>query len=283
MITSRPLPNGKIYFEQKPSGPSIYLDQWMWCRLSEDASLRSRFIQTAATHRSCIMYSIASLMELAQIGDQGQLRTLEEVMDSLDFGFVEMNPVQVIALEKQHESEILGVFNDRHPAVDRDLLDYAIRRHYPATPKMTTILNDLKQELPARYSAMANRLEASWTPMIERARADLAVLTRAKIKNRERIIRRAGPPYTEDILRTLNFFLVANETMKMNRNEWMDILHLVVPVAYLEFVVLDKRWIHFVRNHLPLSPPNIATVYGPAEIETFLENLGRSVDQSAAH
>ncbi len=61
--------------------------------------------------------------------------------------------------------------------------------------------------------------------------------------------------------------------MKLNSNEWMDVLHLVVPVAYLEYVALDKRWIHFVRNHLPLSPPNIATVYGPREMESFIRDL----------
>ena len=252
MITSRPLPDGQIFFEQKSVGPTIYLDQWMWCHLSEDSDLRTRFVQTAAARQSCIMYSIASLMELAQIEDLGQLHALEEVMDSLDFGFVEMDPVKVIALEKQHELETLGVFNGRHPAADLELLDYAIRRQYPAIPMMSTILKDLK-----------------------RARADSAALARAKAKNRERNVCRAGPPYTDDILRTLNFYLVANETMKMNRNEWMDILHLVVPIAYLEFVALDKRWIHFVRNHLPLSPPNIASVYSPAEIDTFLEDIAR--------
>ena len=275
MITYRRLANGKIFIEQKPAGPTIYLDQWMWCRLSEDADLRGRFVEVAVSRCCCIMYSIASLMELAQISDRGQLEALADVMDSLDFGFVEMDPNQVIALEKRHESDKLGIFNDRHPAADRELLDYAVRRHYPAIPKMSALLKDLKQEIPARYSAMTDRLEASLTPMIERARADSIVLKRAKTKNKDRNIRRAGPPYTEDILRALNFFLVANETMKMNRNEWMDILHLVVPVAYFEFVVLDKRWIHFVRNHLPLSPPNIATVYGPGQIESFLMDLER--------
>ena len=273
MITSRRLPNGQVFFEQKAVGPTIYLDQWMWCQLSEDAALRRRFIGSAASRSACIMYSIASLIELAQISDQGQLHALAEVMDSLDFGFVEMDPNQVIALEKRHESKTPGIFNDRHPAADRELLKYVIRSHYPSTPKMSALLRDLKQEIPARYSSIADSLEASWTPMVERARADSIVLARAKTRNRARNISRAGPPYTEDILRILNFFLVANETMVMSRNEWMDILHLVVPVAYLEFVVLDKRWIHFVRNHLPLSPPNIAAVYGPGEIELFLKEL----------
>lgn len=273
MITSRALANGQIAFEQKAVGPSIYLDQWVWCELSEDDDMRKRFIRSALSRNCCIMYSIASLMELAQISDQGQLRALAEVMDSLDFGFVEMDPSRVIALEKQHESETTGVFNGRHPAADLDMLNCAIRRHYPLMPKMSAVLRDLKQEIPSRYKRIADRLEESLTPMVERAKSDSIVLARAKANNRERSIRRSGPPYTEDILRTLNFFLVANEKMKMSGNEWVDVFHLVIPVAYLEFVALDKRWIHFIRNHLPLSPPNIATVYGPGELESFIQGL----------
>lgn len=222
---------------------------------------------------SCIMYSIVSLMELARISDQGQLRALAEVMDSLDFGFVDMDPSRVIALEKQHESQTTGVFNGRHPAADPDMLNCAIRRHYPLMPKMSAVLRDLKQEIPSRYMGAADYLKERFTPMLERAKADSTVLARAKANHRERSIRRAGPPYTEDILRALNFFLVANERMKMSGNEWVDVFHLVVPIAYLEFVALDKRWIHFVRNHLPLTPPNIATVYGPGELESFIRDL----------
>ena len=106
MIISRALANGQIAFEQKAVGPSIYLDQWVWCELSEDNDMRKRFIRNALSWNCCIMYSIASLMELAQLSDQGQLRALAEVMDSLDFGFVEMDPSRVIALEKQHESRL---------------------------------------------------------------------------------------------------------------------------------------------------------------------------------
>jgi len=282
MIKSHQLSNGKIYVEQKAHGPTVYLDQWMWCRLSKDSDLRDRFIEAATARQSCIMYSIASLMELVQIQDDDQLLAILEVMDSLDFGFIRIDPVQVIDLEQQHESETLGVFNERHPAMDRDLLNYAIRRHYPDIPVMSTILDDLKEEAPTRYSALSDRLAASWTPMVNRARSDLAVLERAKNNNRERKLCRPGPPYTEDILRILNFFLVANETMSMNRNEWIDILHMVVPVAYLEHVVLDKRWLNFIRNHLPLSPPNIARVYGPHEIELLLQDMTNRDFKAAA-
>lgn len=276
MITATPFANGQISFEQKPEGPTIYLDQWMWVQLSKDAKLRERFTRSAASRNSCIMYSLVSLMELSKISDQGQLDTLAELMDILDFGFVEMDFNKVIGLEKRHESTTLGVFNGRHPAGDIDLLNYMIRRHYPQVPKMSALLRDMKEEIPARYSAMAERLHADLTPMIERARADPVVSARAKTKNRARSVLRAGPPYTEDIWKCLSYYLVANKDMKMNPNEWMDVFHLVVPVAYLEFVTVDKTWLDFVRNRLSITSPDIARVYGSGEIELLLRDLDQA-------
>lgn len=272
MITVMPLPEGGIYFGQNPRGPTVYLDQWMWGQLSQDPSLHARFVAAAASRQSCVMYSLVSLLELSQIEDQGQLDVLAALMDELDYGFVQSDPMEAIRLEKMHETKP-GVFLGRHPAVDLDLLNYAIRRHYPPIPKMSALLRDLKKEARSRYAAIIDHSHQSLTPMVERAKRDTEVLARAKAKNSARKLSRTSPPYTQDILRCLNFFLVANETMRMTGTEWMDIFHMVVPVAYMDFVVLDKRWANFARNHLPLRPPNIAHVYCPSEIDLFLKDL----------
>lgn len=76
-------------------------------------------------------------------------------------------------------------------------------------------------------------------------------------------------PYTKDIYRLAIDFVVVNETMKMPSKEWIDILHTVVPVAYFDFVMLDKRWYHFIRTVFPLSPPDIANVFSKPEIDKF--------------
>jgi hypothetical protein len=249
----------------------------MWCRLSEDTLLRESFINIARQKNCCLMYSMASLMELSQITDPDQLLALKQIMDAVDFGFIEMDPNKVIALERQHESNKSGVFVGRHPAADHELLNYIIKRKFLTSPRMSDLFEDLKQEIPDRYRSIMEGLATSWTPMLKEARNDTKALARAKRYNRTQIVSRPGPPYTEDIFSRLIFFLVANETMSMNRNEWVDILHLVVPVAYLNFVMLDKRWVHFVRTHLQLLPPSIAKVYGPKEVNIFLQNLNEVV------
>lgn len=275
-----PLPEGGTYFGQEPHGPTLYLDQWMWGQLTQDPSLRTRFVAAAASRQSCVMYSLVSLLEFAQIADQGQLDVLAALTDELDYGFVQSDPMETILLEEQHETKP-GVFQGRHPAVDLDLLNYAIRKHYPPVPKMSALLRDLREEARTRYTEIADRSHQFLTPMVVCAKQDTVVLARAKAKNSARKLSRTSPPYTQDIVRCLNFFLVANETMKMTRNEWMDIFHMVVPVAYLDFVVLDKRWANFVRNYLPLLPPNIARVYSPGEIDLFLSDLASAPTELA--
>jgi len=37
--------------------------------------------------------------------------------------------------------------------------------------------------------------------------------------------------------------------------------------------MLDKRWCHFIRTILPLSPPDIAYVFSQREIDNFLTKI----------
>ena len=85
-------------------------------------------------------------------------------------------------------------------------------------------------------------------------------------------------PYTKDIYRLAIDFVVVNENMKMSSKEWIDFLHTVVPVAYFDFLMLDKRWCHFIRTTFPLSPPNIAQVFSQRDIKAFLDKVAHFED-----
>ena len=60
--------------------------------------------------------------------------------------------------------------------------------------------------------------------------------------------------------------------MKMNYSEWIDLHHTIVPVAYCDFVLIDKRWAQFI-NATGLQYPDIANVYKEEGIESFLVDL----------
>lgn len=111
--------DGGVTIEQVTSRPSIYLDQWMWCLLSGDSALRNSFIKTADEANATIMYSNATLIELALIEDKMQIDAIHEVMDNLDYGFSDFNPSRVIKKEEALEIPAGGAFYDLNPCCGR--------------------------------------------------------------------------------------------------------------------------------------------------------------------
>jgi hypothetical protein len=267
--------DGGVTIEQVTSRPSIYLDQWMWCCLSEDSVLRNKFISTADAAHGTIMYSNATLIELALIEDTKQLDAIHEVMDNLDYGFSDFNPSRVIKKEEELEITGGGAFYDINPCCDLELIrNYFLNRMDPLKPfQLSAILPKLKGEVESgKFREMGQRFEGL-TPIVLNARNDPEALSRAKKRHSKKELFRKQMPYTKDIYRLAIDFVVVNENMKMPSTEWIDFLHTVVPVAYFDFVMLDKRWCQFIRTTFPLSPPNIAYVFSQREINDFLDKV----------
>jgi hypothetical protein len=264
-----------ISIEQVTSRPSVYLDQWMWCLLSEDSALRNRFIKTADDINATVMYSIATLIELALIEDKKQLDAIHQVIDSLDYGFSDSNPSRVIKKEEELEISGGGAFRGVNPCCDLELIkNYFLYRMDPLKPfQLSAILPILKADVESgKFRAMGQGFE-DLTPIVLNARNDPETLCRAKKRHSKKELFRKHMPYTKDIYRLAIDFVIVNENMKMSSNEWLDLLHTIVPVAYFDFVTLDKRWCHFIRTISPLSPPDIAHIFSPREIDNLLINI----------
>ena len=57
--------------------------------------------------------------------------------------------------------------------------------------------------------------------------------------------------------------------MKMNKHsEWMDLFHVIVPVAYCDVVLIDKRWKTFIAQ-TGFSCPQIAKVFDNSLLNDF--------------
>lgn len=65
--------------------------------------------------------------------------------------------------------------------------------------------------------------------------------------------------------------LIQKERFKIKENDALDFLHAAVPIAYGDFVLLDKHWADLTQK-LKLSPDYVK-MYSPRRVETFLENL----------
>jgi hypothetical protein len=275
MIKIEHSPDGTSTATQTNNLPTVYLDQWMWSRLSRKSETRAAFLAAAKMANATIMYSWTTFLELGKLSDQGQLEELKVLMDDLDFAFIETNPRKVIEREKKSEVEP-GNFVGANPAVDRELIDFVSERTaLDAIPRVSLILDDVIRESPGRYKTMAQSIGDHLTATVEQVRRDPRRVERAKHRLRKRQIFRGHPPYTQDLLSTVVNFIVANEKMGMPAKEWLDVQHLVVPVSYLTFVLLDKRWKSFVNNIFPVGAPHIARVFrgSSQELPQFFEAL----------
>lgn len=275
MLRYKDLTDGGVTIEQVTSRPSLYLDQWMWGLLSEDSDLRNKFIKTAGEANATLMYSSATLIELALITDRKQIDAIHEVMDNLDYGFSDFNPSRVIEKEERLEIPGGGAFYELNPCCDLELIkNYFLNRMNPLKPfQLSAILPKLRADMEyGKFRQMGNRFE-DLTSIVLKARNDPDALSRAKKRHSKKELFRKQMPYTKDIYRLAIDFVVVNESMKMPSNEWIDLLHTVVPVAYFDFVMLDKKWCHFIRTILPLSPPDIANVFSQREISELLNQI----------
>jgi len=282
MLRYKEVADGSVTIEQVTSRPSVYLDQWMWCLLSEDSALRNKFIKTAYESNATVMYSNVTLIELALIEDGKQIDAIHEVMDSLDYGFSDSNPDRVIEKEEKLEIPGGGAFYASNPCCNLGLIEnYFLNRMDPLKPfQLSAILPKLKGDVESgKFRDIRQKFEAL-TPIVLNARNDPEALCRAKKRHSKKELFRTQMPYTKDIYRLAIDFIIVNQ-MKMPSTEWIDLLHTIVPVAYFDLAMLDKRWSHFVRNIIPLSPPNIAHVFSQREIDKFLKTMDEFAEETA--
>jgi hypothetical protein len=122
-------------------------------------------------------------------------------------------------------------------------------------------------------------LEENWEkslfPIIERARNNINALSNAKKRFRKRK-EKANTykfPCTEFLWESCIDYIAINENMKMLDKEWRDIFHTIVPASYCDFLLIDKRWLNFIKS-TGLNPPQISKVYAQRNLSEFLKDLG---------
>lgn len=199
MITIKQRLGDTVVVAQTVNRPTIYLDQWMWCRLSEDAVIRNEFLDVARTVNATIIYSIISFLELGKISDPLQIAAIKGVMDELDFGFIEMNPRTVIDMEMKSETT-RSTFFDFNPAIDKELIKYIASHLYRGDiSRVSLIMDAIAQETSGHFHNIAQRLADGLAPIIEIVRNHPSAPHQSKQRIRKRLTQRNFPPYTKEM------------------------------------------------------------------------------------
>jgi len=273
--------DGNIKIYQEAFLPTVYLDTWAYNTFVSSPEKGERFINILNKKNGTLLISDLNLFELCKAGDLVRFTKIVELIEQLDQAFIETNPNKVIKREKVARFDVEHNFIT--PSCNKELLKALVldtninqEKPYNLADVFRIIRNctDKLEEIKNNY-----KYEQVMMPRIKKCRNDTNCHKRALKRNKDKNkLNKELFPHTEDINRQFIDFLVVNKNMKMPNKEWCDAFHTIVPSAYSDSVLLDKRWNEFIKN-TGLIPPSIANVYNPRELEKFFTEL-ESFDKS---
>jgi hypothetical protein len=268
--------NGKIIvkIDQIANPPSVYLDTWALFDFIENDDLAKKFINILNSLGGTLMLSMISIIEAMTLENQKQILNLYKFINSVGTAFLDFNFIRVIKKEKKYKKN-KGLFLKISPAVDFELLNAFTKIHKPEDSlKTSEIFLAYRQDLDSG-KVMEENWEQSLFPIIVRARNNINALSNAKkrFRRRKEKANTCKFPCTEFLMEACFDYIAINENMKMPDKEWRDIFHTIVPVAYCDFVLVDKKWLNFIKS-TGLEYPQIAKVYAQRNLSEFLKDLG---------
>jgi len=263
--------NGKIIvkIDQIAYPPTVYLDTWAFFDFIENSDFADEFIRILNSVNGTLMLSIMSIIENMNIENQGQIQNLYKFIDLIGadrIAFLDFNFTRVIKKEK--------IYKKISPAIDCGLLDSFIEIHNPKNSlKVSEIFLNYRQDLE-NGRVLNEKWEEGLFPVIIRARNDVNAFSNAKkrFRKRKEIANTYKFPCTKFLMENCIDYITINKDMKMPDKEWRDICHTIVPAAYCDFVLIDKKWLNFIKS-TGLEYPQIAKVYKKRDLSEFLKDL----------
>lgn len=219
--------------------PSVYLDHWALRQFSSDPGLADRFVNSLVAADGMLEISFLNILEFAEVTDTDQVAAAERLLDRLTpghIGFIDGIPKTVIENEDRflrREREL------RDPHVDYRLLEvFAGHKRHSLNP--LSFEGFLANQLP-QMQAMSRTFMAELEPTLNAARK------KAEIPEFAKILRKTpkGHPEVQYLTRYINIEAlrcVVREGIQMTSNQWRDLFHMIVPMAYCKLVILDKTW-----------------------------------------
>jgi hypothetical protein len=274
MIKLKNVIGKNIQAEQTGLRPLIYLDNWAFNTFSINNNYRDRFVDIVNSLGGTLAISIVNLFEIVNRDDKDQILSICRLVDLIDGIFIDVNPNNVIQREKDFEN-IDSDLLPSSPCADTQLLmGYFLHVHNPLKiPKISDAILNLCGARQSDKNTIIDNFETELYPKIENARNDADMLEQAKRRYANKSYRiRTKYPYTADLNSRCIDFIVINENMKMPNKEWRDILHLIVPVSYCDYVCIDTRWESFIKSS-GFEYPEIAKIYTSNTLDDFLNDL----------
>jgi hypothetical protein len=262
--------SGKIEIQEHFRSPMVYLDHWALNDLSLDESQRNRFIATMVQKGGTFRLSVINMVEISRQGDASQVKAILDMVDSIpDCGLIEIDPRAVIERENMLISDASLRFN---PSAEMEIIiAHLMAQNYPTEWRLTDIIRTVILGLPSKNLSEKNaKFVKEMEHLLRNGRAGKDALRRAA--KRSKTIKSTGPKYqaaTRELFSLATDFILTNKQMKMAKySEWEDLFHVIVPVSYCDFVLIDKRWKSFIVQ-TGFSYPLIAKVFDKRTLDDF--------------
>lgn len=267
-ISFRGVQGSDIVVEQVANRPTIYLDNWAFNLFTQNRELGGKLLKLMNEKVGSIAFSIMNLYEITIREDRDQVEIIKNYIDAFDCILIDINPDKVIMKEELHKNgKIVG-----SPAADYELLKaYVLYAHNYLKPfRVSELVTKLQEEIKTQKTLLEQKFEKELFPIIKKARTEDGLLSQAKKRFAKKL--QSEFPCTRGIYSKCIDYIVINEKMKMPDKEWRDVFHLIVPVSYCDYVLIDSRWLSFV-NTLGLQHPFIAKVFSHNYIADFFDDL----------
>lgn len=263
MIRCNELPNGGVEIIQEARQPIVYLDTWALNCFSAEGSLRNSFISSLNKNGGSLAFSRVSIYEVENRRDKKQISKIHDLVNSAEVVYIEPRLFKVMEKEKNGKNNAWlnpGELKYIH-SLNASSKQLKTSDMFSAIAKN---INILKQEVD--YKEINYKLERN------RNDEDHLSAARKRFSNKRGVVAIQFPHATGYLWQKCYDFILIDERISMPDKEWLDVEHIIVSTAHCNFVLMDRRWSHFIQC-TGLKPPQIARVYIKKQIERFLTDL----------
>lgn len=225
--------------------PSVYLDHWALRQIADSPPLRERLSSAIVKAAGTFCVSAWNILEFASMSDVETMRRAERLLAACmpRLFFIECDPHVVIQREDGLSTGlVLGP-----PHGDLELLEVVLS----LKPKGLEVIGVQGIFDAVRGSGLEEK-ERKLGELFKSRVDDLRLKIAADQELQQDAGRVSSGPRlqraTRSLLREIVRVLSLQPDMRLSPNDAMDFLHAVVPIAYSDFVLLDRRWASLGRQ-----------------------------------
>lgn len=228
---------GRIEYNHRP--PLIYLDTCAYIELEKNPPLLECFRQQLVV-KGTILFSLFNMQQLG-LGDSDSRRKLIPVWDAIGENWA---PVQ---------GDVAQVIRDEHNMVPRPWYDGQLYNGlFPTIPERLTLNHGFKLFCKRRWREILNESfetsQLSNRQLLEKMHSDWQNNSERYMKNLTANAKKAESRTDMVINAILKTYYASGS--KVKKDDAVDLMHVFVPVANADYVVLDGAWADRVRQAL---------------------------------